>query len=72
MRPLTRARRAGRAAWPLIARRRASPARDGADARRAAAAGADPLVDRLARLADLRDRGILTEAEFQAQKAKLL
>jgi hypothetical protein len=37
-----------------------------------AAAGADPLVDRLARLADLRDRGVLTEAEFQAQKAKLL
>ena len=36
------------------------------------AAGAEPLVDRLARLADLRDRGILTEAEFQAQKAKLL
>jgi hypothetical protein len=36
------------------------------------AAGADPLVDRLAKLADLRDRGILTEAEFQAQKAKLL
>jgi len=36
------------------------------------AAGADPLVDRLARLADLRDRGVLTEAEFQAQKAKLL
>ena len=35
-------------------------------------AGADALVDRLARLADLRDRGILTEAEFQAQKAKLL
>ena len=35
-------------------------------------AGPDPLVDRLARLADLRDRGVLTEAEFQAQKAKLL
>jgi hypothetical protein len=38
----------------------------------ATAAGADALVDRLARLADLRDRGILTEAEFQAQKASLL
>ena len=35
-------------------------------------AGAEPLVDRLTRLADLRDRGILTEAEFQAQKAKVL
>lgn len=32
----------------------------------------DALVDRLAKLADLRDRGILTEAEFLAQKAKLL
>jgi hypothetical protein len=37
-----------------------------------ASAGAEPLVDRLTRLADLRDRGILTEAEFQTQKAKLL
>ena len=37
-----------------------------------AAAAPDALVDRLARLADLRDRGILTEAEFQAQKASLL
>jgi hypothetical protein len=37
-----------------------------------ASAGVEPLVDRLTRLADLRDRGILTEAEFQAQKAKLL
>ena len=36
------------------------------------AAGADTLADRLARLADLRDRGVLTEAEFQSQKAKLL
>ena len=34
--------------------------------------GDESLVDRLARLADLRDRGILTEAEFQAQKTKLL
>jgi Short C-terminal domain len=30
------------------------------------------LVDQLAKLADLRDRGALTDAEFQAQKAKLL
>ena len=34
-------------------------------------AGASP-VDELARLADLRDKGALTDAEFQAQKAKLL
>jgi hypothetical protein len=37
-----------------------------------APAGGEALVDRLAKLADLRDRGILTEAEFEAQKAKLL
>lgn len=30
------------------------------------------LVDQLAKLADLRDRGALTDAEFEAQKAKLL
>ena len=38
----------------------------------APAPAGDALVDRLSKLADLRDRGILTEAEFQAQKAKLL
>ena len=37
----------------------------------AAAAKADPL-DQLAKLAELRKSGVLTEAEFQAQKAKLL
>jgi Short C-terminal domain len=36
-----------------------------------APAAADPL-DRLAKLQDLRERGALTEAEFAAQKAKLL
>jgi hypothetical protein len=30
------------------------------------------LVDQLTKLADLRDRGVLTDAEFEAQKAKLL
>ncbi len=30
------------------------------------------VVDQLTKLADLRDRGVLTEAEFEAQKAKLL
>jgi hypothetical protein len=29
-------------------------------------------VDSLTKLADLRDRGVLTEDEFQAQKKKLL
>ena len=31
----------------------------------------DP-TDRLARLADLRDRGVLTDGEFEAQKARIL
>ena len=31
----------------------------------------DPL-DRLSKLADLHDRGVLTDAEFEAQKHKLL
>jgi Short C-terminal domain len=30
------------------------------------------VVDQLTKLADLRDRGVLTDAEFEAQKAKLL
>ena len=36
--------------------------------------GASPpdVADELTKLADLRDRGVLTEAEFEAQKAKLL
>jgi hypothetical protein len=36
------------------------------------AAGPAAAVDALAKLADLRDRGVLTDAEFEAQKAKLL
>lgn len=35
-------------------------------------AAADDTIDQLARLAELKDRGILTDAEFAAQKAKLL
>jgi len=34
-------------------------------------AAADPL-DQLKELGDLRDRGVLTDAEFEAQKAKIL
>lgn len=30
------------------------------------------VADELKKLADLRDRGVLTEAEFETQKAKLL
>lgn len=38
----------------------------------AGGAGDDPLLDRLERLAALRDSGALTEDEFQAQKRRLL
>jgi hypothetical protein len=35
------------------------------------AASGDPL-ERLARLGDLHDRGVLTDAEFAAEKAKII
>jgi hypothetical protein len=31
-----------------------------------------PIADELAKLAELRDKGVLTEDEFKAQKARLL
>ena len=37
-----------------------------------APAAAASVADQLTKLADLHDRGVLTDAEFQAQKAKLL
>ncbi|GAA4731384.1 hypothetical protein GCM10023350_13430 [Nocardioides endophyticus] len=36
------------------------------------AASSDDLIENLQRLGALRDQGILTDAEFEAQKAKLL
>jgi hypothetical protein len=36
------------------------------------AAGTGGTADELARLADLRDRGVITPEEFEAQKSKLL
>jgi hypothetical protein len=36
------------------------------------AAGTSSSADDLAKLADLKEKGVLTDAEFQAQKAKLL
>jgi type IV secretory pathway VirB9-like protein len=36
------------------------------------AAAAPDLIEQLKDLADLKDKGILTDAEFQAQKAKIL
>lgn len=37
-----------------------------------AASDSDDLIERLQKLGELRDQGILTDAEFAAQKAKLL
>ncbi len=42
------------------------------DAQVRQAAGSSSSVDELAKLADLKEQGVLTDAEFQAQKAKLL
>ena len=38
----------------------------------APAAGGDDMVEQLTQLGELRDKGVLTEEEFAAQKAKLL
>ncbi len=50
---------------------RAAKARKSAEARKSTADASDP-VDRLERLAALRDRGVLSDAEFEAQKARIL
>ena len=36
------------------------------------AAGSDSTTDQLHKLADLKDRGVINDAEFEAQKAKIL
>ncbi|MGO9455676.1 MAG: SHOCT domain-containing protein [Acidimicrobiales bacterium] len=42
------------------------------DAQVRQAAGSSGSADELAKLVDLKEKGVLTDAEFQAQKAKLL
>lgn len=37
-----------------------------------AASDSDDMIQKLQKLGELRDQGILTEAEFEAQKAKVL
>jgi hypothetical protein len=37
-----------------------------------ATGGSDDLIEQLQKLGQLRDQGILTDAEFEAQKAKIL
>ncbi len=44
----------------------------GINAAQAAGSAADSIPDQIARLAQLRDQGVLTEEEFQAKKADLL
>jgi hypothetical protein len=51
----------------------AAPPPEAAPAPEAAApTGADDPINKLKELANLKDQGILTEAEFDAQKAKIL
>jgi membrane protease subunit (stomatin/prohibitin family) len=40
--------------------------------KQAAAAPGDSTADQLSKLADLKSQGVLTDAEFDAQKAKIL
>jgi ABC-type multidrug transport system fused ATPase/permease subunit len=40
--------------------------------RQTAGASADTTADQLAKLADLKSQGVLSDAEFEAQKAKIL
>ena len=37
-----------------------------------AAGGGDPIIEQLKQLAELRDQGILTDEEFEGQKARIL
>lgn len=37
-----------------------------------ATGGGDPIIEQLKQLAGLRDQGILTDEEFEAQKARIL
>jgi Short C-terminal domain/Phospholipase_D-nuclease N-terminal len=49
-------------------RHAAAPASDGGDG----SGGGGSTADQLAKLADLRDRGVLTQEEFDKEKAKIL
>ena len=54
------------------AAQQAAPQEAAAPAPVAAAPDSDELIDKLKELASLKDQGILTEAEFNDQKAKIL
>ena len=54
-------------------RRRSMPSRSRARAAaRASRSGTDDMLHQLRELGELKDQGILTEAEFTAQKARIL
>jgi hypothetical protein len=60
-----------------IARTRGEGWAEGSQAARgarppAAAGGSDPVIVKLQQLAELRDQGILSDAEFEAQKDRIL
>jgi hypothetical protein len=40
--------------------------------KQAAGASGDGVADQLSKLADLKTQGVITDAEFQAQKSKIL
>ena len=53
-------------------RRRSSRRRSTQDVTQAACRHGDTTADQLSKLADLKSQGVLTDAEFDAQKAKIL
>jgi hypothetical protein len=60
------------AKWESLTRKKAEQANADAAAAVQSPPATPDVTEQLARLADLRDRGVLTEPEFAAQKAKLL
>jgi hypothetical protein len=62
----------GRALQEAVAAASARPARDSGPPQVPAGISADELDSALSRLADLRDRGLITQAEFDEKKRELL
>ncbi len=61
------------AKWEALTKKKANEEANASALAAALSAPAAPdVTEQLARLADLRDRGVLTEQEFAAEKAKLL
>ena len=59
--------------WPSVTHLKSTPKQqEQSDASSAAAAGSGSSADELVKLAALKDQGVITDAEFAAQKAKLL